>query len=1259
MKKVYFKKFTVLVVATILSALLIFPNIALANDLTTDLNEVSSWADDIDAMLEGKDYVEGEVLALVNNRKGTPKIEKERKTDAEKLLTVSDTAVEETLDDVNLKKSSNAATIQIISNPKKTTKEMLLEMAKDSSVIYAQPNYITPDSDIEQETSLKELVEKDEETKDSDIKDNLKNNIEESMLSSTPELLKKINVQIFAQGEDLDYSNIQDLSSNQWGYDDDEKNIYSVHSPNWNTKNSTNVNPANEPVVAVVDSGLDITHPDFDGVLMDMSKYLEKGLPGGINGYNCSGENFKGEIKPGAETEADVRDNNGHGTHCAGIIAASWDDKGTSGVASGVKILPVKTSVGGAFQDSAIIRAFMYLKDAVDMGLNLYSINCSFGGAGDVGNISLIAINELGQKGVITCIASGNSQNDDDDLSNTASGECMGPYTVCVNAATPSMQATDFTCYGQSTTDIFSPGDAILSTVNLDSAEYFASTDSYRVKYTSFSSKEDNPIRIIDLGQHDQFINFEDDVDEEGHVIKSAKEKLEAFFADTSKDVTGTIVTGESFDQDNHALELTIPGIDNSTKRQVYLVGVKASKEDMMNAGYIGVALKSTLARTQTVVQSFIYGDVNENKYNTSLDPTSTFGWLRPSKTWVNHTVKYFSNQKGANESYVYYDGYLYFTICVRDVDGTGIESKLYIDSIGLGKKHIRYKYMQGTSMATPCITGATAVMYDKMIEDGELTGLTPSQKAIKVANRMKASVNSSDDLFEMCTSGGAFDFDILAKDYTPVISTFTQNDDETFTLTGEYFGNENKVILNDAECEILSWSNEEIKCKIPESIQNGRLPIYVYSDNGKIGTKKVIITGVRGAKDFEGKVKLPDEIANCKLKIAALNGVLYVVPETISPDRKQSIINNQFWAYDRKADKWERLDDIPLSIESKSTDTLQETRIVAYNNMIVCLSNYMVSDDVKNDGGSIIMPRIYASDFYFFNPETKKWTIGEINEDIDLPMNGAIVASEKGLFYCRSEFIEEVKPEEKLENSVEDPANSFEKQYTKKTDNTIYKIVFDENAVKQSKEKTKISKIIPSGEFTISQIQTYGSADKDTLIIVAGSFARWYKWNEQTQKYDLIVQQEFGDDEFIGGQGQPVTFIAEYTAQLTPDGFLIAGFNGANYQKRNFDSFYRDVNGNRTIVDKFACFADLYGLQSTFDPTEGIYYIWGSMYYGGTQTVGYLTYSQVSEPQPTPKPTPVDTGDHNNMMTYFICLILSGAVIVGILLIFKKKFIK
>ena len=47
MEKVYFKKFTVLVVATILSALLIFPNIALANDLTTDLNEVSSWADDI------------------------------------------------------------------------------------------------------------------------------------------------------------------------------------------------------------------------------------------------------------------------------------------------------------------------------------------------------------------------------------------------------------------------------------------------------------------------------------------------------------------------------------------------------------------------------------------------------------------------------------------------------------------------------------------------------------------------------------------------------------------------------------------------------------------------------------------------------------------------------------------------------------------------------------------------------------------------------------------------------------------------------------------------------------------------------------------------------------------------------------------------------------------------------------------------------------------------------------------------------------
>ncbi|GEM_PF-2681971 len=74
--------------------------------------------------------------------------------------------------------------------------------------------------------------------------------------------------------------------------------------------------PAGKVVVAVIDSGVDMDHPAFQGRL----------LPG----YNVE---TKGR---------DVQDAMGHGTHVAGIIAGSFPAEGLEGVAQGVSILPIK-----------------------------------------------------------------------------------------------------------------------------------------------------------------------------------------------------------------------------------------------------------------------------------------------------------------------------------------------------------------------------------------------------------------------------------------------------------------------------------------------------------------------------------------------------------------------------------------------------------------------------------------------------------------------------------------------------------------------------------------------------------------------------------------------------------------------------------------------------------------------------------------------------------------------------------------------------
>src|SRR5262249_41553026 len=70
--------------------------------------------------------------------------------------------------------------------------------------------------------------------------------------------------------------------------------------------------------VAILDTGIDITHPD-----------LQPSIIGGVN------------ARAGANP-SDFRDDNGHGTHIAGIIAARLNKKGVIGAAPHVKIYAIK-----------------------------------------------------------------------------------------------------------------------------------------------------------------------------------------------------------------------------------------------------------------------------------------------------------------------------------------------------------------------------------------------------------------------------------------------------------------------------------------------------------------------------------------------------------------------------------------------------------------------------------------------------------------------------------------------------------------------------------------------------------------------------------------------------------------------------------------------------------------------------------------------------------------------------------------------------
>ncbi len=132
--------------------------------------------------------------------------------------------------------------------------------------------------------------------------------------------------------------------------------------------------------VAVIDTGVDFTHPDLAGA--------GGGGDGGDGGYN-----FVDVGQPPV-------DRNGHGTQVAGVIAA---DGGVVGVAPGVRILAYKVSDDGESVSSDLI--VMAIRRAVEDGADVINISL---GVNRTNTRIDAAINDAVRAGVLVVAASGN-----------------------------------------------------------------------------------------------------------------------------------------------------------------------------------------------------------------------------------------------------------------------------------------------------------------------------------------------------------------------------------------------------------------------------------------------------------------------------------------------------------------------------------------------------------------------------------------------------------------------------------------------------------------------------------------------------------------------------------------------------------------------------------------------------------------------------------------------------------------------------------
>jgi subtilisin family serine protease/murein DD-endopeptidase MepM/ murein hydrolase activator NlpD len=127
-------------------------------------------------------------------------------------------------------------------------------------------------------------------------------------------------------------------------------------------------------VVAVIDTGVDYTHPDLAA-----NMWVNPAEFNGDPGVDDDGNGYVDDVY-GADTvtpDGDPVDDHGHGTHVAGIIAAQANNsEGGVGIAYNTKIMAVKAAqYSGILASSDIAKAITY---AVEHGADV--INMSFGG---------------------------------------------------------------------------------------------------------------------------------------------------------------------------------------------------------------------------------------------------------------------------------------------------------------------------------------------------------------------------------------------------------------------------------------------------------------------------------------------------------------------------------------------------------------------------------------------------------------------------------------------------------------------------------------------------------------------------------------------------------------------------------------------------------------------------------------------------------------------------------------------------------------
>ena len=646
---------------------------------------------------------------------------------------------------------------------------------------------------------------------------------------------------------------------------DPEKTVSTNAGSAWNKYQNT----GREVVVAVIDSGINYNHEEFEGTLWNNPGNI--GLEG-EHGF-CFGDNA-----------TDVMDTHGHGTHVSGIIAAAANNgKGIAGVASGVDVKLMMLSKGTASTEGLArttyveFGGFNYALKAKQRGVNVVAISNSWGNPGTESIFNEI-VDRLGEEGIMTFFAAGNENANNDAVSYYGAGG-TSQYQIVVGAVDAGGNRAGFSNYGKSGVDVFAPGVNILSASPFSVYSPNLYTPEERAEHTEFYGQFSGSTEII---PGDESAGTSPSVipDTAGEGVKafgamkfvkqkraySREDGEEAPLSDASLEVSVEKNQGFTASDDPAVLRVTIR---NAAPDEEYFLYFPYEKNEATTGS-------DNTKYSITAITRFQNGDasgyVNGGEVSKNAEGYYELtGGGNPESFFIDETqdgeVDQITNTGGhvSNNLLLSYDdvhpegseetretgiGLLVVPGETQDTPPGYMDEPrditIDIDSIGISKPiteegktsedvfpaNSSYVLMSGTSQATPAAAAAYAVI---TALNPPKDGQTGAEYAMENRARFLSAVTRTDELKDLCSTGGYIDLSKLdgsdpatgnPDTQLPSISDVVCNTSkETLTLKGIHLTPDLK----------LSYKRLAVEGAEEQALPSGKMTVNVAKDGQSI----------------------------------------------------------------------------------------------------------------------------------------------------------------------------------------------------------------------------------------------------------------------------------------------------------------------------------------------------------------------------------------------------------------------------------------